>query len=416
MKQIWYYILAALFIVTSAIASATAQVRYVEHRLVVDIPFELSGGNESNIRHDIGAKELEQALRELALINADTTAVIKSIEFYGSVSPEGSYLTNLKLGKERIATAERIVRKNLHFADSVAVTYDNRLIPWEEILIPAITADTDIPYRSELLKLLCNTKKVNGKDPRRKLLIEAQGGKLYNVVSERYFKYMRKGGAIIIVDRPVDGDLVSLLDFNCGVAAPLFEDIRITEIKQEKEEVIEEKSPLGVTLKTNLLGWGLAISNVEAEFDLCKHLSLAVPVYYSALNYGKSTIKFRTLAFQPELRCWINKNNTGFFAGAHFGLGYYNIAVDGLLRYQDHNGTSPAIGGGISVGYRLPFSKKHNWNIEFIVGAGAYKLHYDTFYNVDNGRLVDTYKKTYIGIDNAAINISYRFAYQRRKR
>ena len=406
-----------MFIVTSAIASATAQVRYVEHRLIVDIPFELSGGTERTIRHDIGAKELKQALRELALINADTTAVIKSIEFYGSVSPEGSYQTNFNLGKARIATAERIVRQHLNFADSITITYDNRLIPWEEILIPAIKADKNVPYRKELLKLLYRSPKATGKDNRRQLLIEAMGGKLYKVVAERYFKFMRKGGAIIVVDRPIDGDIVSLKEiYNRGVVAPSIEDVQFTDVKPIQEQPAEPKSPLGVTLKTNLLGWGLAISNLEVEFDLCKHLSLALPFYYSALDYGKSTMKFRTLATQPELRYWINKNNTGFFAGAHFGLGYYNIATNGLLRYQDHNGTSPAIGGGISLGYRVPFSKKHNWHIEFIVGAGAYKLHYDTFYNVENGRLVDTHKKTYIGVDNAAINISYRFNYKRDKR
>ena len=53
-------------------------------------------------------------------------------------------------------------------------------------------------------------------------------------------------------------------------------------------------------------------------------------------NYFKETIKFRTLAIMPESRYWISENNDGFFAGAHFGLAYYNFAFNGKYRYQDH--------------------------------------------------------------------------------
>ena len=169
-------------------------------------------------------------------------------------------------------------------------------------------------------------------------------------------------------------------------------------------------------VKTNAIGWGLAISNVSAEVDLAKHWSFAVPVYYSALNYFTSTIKFRTLAVQPEFRYWFNENNQKFFIGAHFGYAQYNIAVDGDYRYQDHGGKSPALGGGLSVGYRMPISKNDKWHIEFTLGAGVYGLHYDKFYNVNNGKLIETYRKTYWGIDNAAVNISYRFDLKKRKK
>ncbi len=54
--------------------------------------------------------------------------------------------------------------------------------------------------------------------------------------------------------------------------------------------------------------------------------------------------------------------------------------------------------------------------MEFILGVGAYSLHYDKFYNIENGRLIGTYRTTYWGIDNAAINISYRFDLKQRER
>ena len=118
---------------------------------------------------------------------------------------------------------------------------------------------------------------------------------------------------------------------------------------------------------------------------------------------------------QPEFRYWLSEENDRFFAGAHFGYAQYNIATDGDYRYQDHDGKSPALGGGISVGYRMPISKNNRWNIEFSLGAGVYALHYDRYYNVNNGKFIDTNHKTYWGIDNAAVNISYRFDLKKRK-
>ncbi|MEE1308569.1 MAG: DUF3575 domain-containing protein, partial [Bacteroidaceae bacterium] len=101
-----------------------------------------------------------------------------------------------------------------------------------------------------------------------------------------------------------------------------------------------------------------------------------------------------------------------FFAGAHFGLTYYNFAFNGDYRYQDHGGTTPAIGGGLSVGYRMPISKDNRWRMEFSLGAGVYPLHYDVFHNTKktkDGLMTETIKKTYWGIDQAAISFLYTF-------
>lgn len=175
--------------------------------------------------------------------------------------------------------------------------------------------------------------------------------------------------------------------------------------------VPEEWTPR-VHLKTNAVGLGLAIANVGAEIDFAKHWSFALPICYSAWNYFRSTIKFRTFSIQPEFRYWLSQKNDGFFAGAHFGLTYYNFAFNGDYRYQDHDGTTPAIGGGLSVGYRMPISKNNRWRMEFTLGAGVYPLHYDVFHNTKktkDGLMTETIKKTYWGIDQAAISFMYTF-------
>ena len=165
-------------------------------------------------------------------------------------------------------------------------------------------------------------------------------------------------------------------------------------------------------LKTNAIGLGLGIANAAIEIDLFRHWSFTFPVFHSNWNYFKSTLKFRTNAVQPEFRYWLSEDNDGFFVGAHFGMAYYNFAFAGDYRYQDHNCKTPSIGGGLSVGYRLPVSRNNRWSVEFSLGAGAYSRHYDKFYNTPNtkdGLMVETVKTPYWGVDQAAVSIAYSF-------
>lgn len=171
-----------------------------------------------------------------------------------------------------------------------------------------------------------------------------------------------------------------------------------------------------VYLKTNAVGWGMLIPNISVEMNVCQHWSVAFPVYYSAINYFSSEVKFRTTCFQPEVRYWFSENNTGWFGGAHLGVAWFNYAKGGAWRYQDHNRHTPAMGGGISGGYRMPISKNQRWLMEFSLGTGIYKLHYDKFQNEPNGRLVETKKRTFFGIDQLSVSFAYRFDLKNKKK
>lgn len=179
-----------------------------------------------------------------------------------------------------------------------------------------------------------------------------------------------------------------------------------------REIPITEEWTRQLHLKTNAIGLGMAIANVAIEVDLAKHWSFSLPIYYSAWNYFRSPIKFRTLAVQPEFRYWFKPDNEGWFVGGHFGLAYYNIASNGDYRYQDHNRETPAIGGGIAAGYRTHISQDKRWKMEFTLGGGVYPLHYDKFHNTPNtteGLMIEDIKKTYWGIDQIAVTFSYAF-------
>ena len=250
-------------------------------------------------------------------------------------------------------------------------------------------------------------------------------GTTWNELNRRYFSQMRNAYAVFVTFKiEEDEHQTEEIGFTTDTL-----EVKLKEI-QPKEEPVQEDTvaviepvvepviePIAepvhlrnLYIKTNAIGLAAAIANAAVEIDIIPHLSFNLPVYYSAWDYFKSTIKLRTFHIQPEVRFWLRENNQGFFAGAHFGFGYYNLALDGDYRYQDHNRETPAIGGGLAVGYRMPISTNNRWHLEFSLGGGAYQVHYDTFHNTPDtkkGLKTGEVKKTYIGPDQAAVSITY---------
>lgn len=162
-------------------------------------------------------------------------------------------------------------------------------------------------------------------------------------------------------------------------------------------------------LKSNLPAWLMLWTNVGVELDVSRHWSVTLPVYYSGFNYFRHTLKWRTLTLQPEGRYWFRRSGTGPFVGAHFSVAWYNVAFEGRYRYQDHDRRTPALGGGLSLGWRFNISSNPRWQMEASIGGGVYRLDYDLFQNRYNGLLVGRRQRTFFGIDQAALSISYRF-------
>lgn len=170
-------------------------------------------------------------------------------------------------------------------------------------------------------------------------------------------------------------------------------------------------------VKTNLPAWGMLWTNVAVEADVHPHISVQLPVYYSGFNYFTGKVKFRTFTIQPEARYWFGEKDytRKAFVGVHFGLGWYNVAFGGDTRYQDHNRRTPAIGGGISGGYRFSFTADPRWKMEASLGLGCYRLDYDHLENRHNGPVKGRTRRTFFGIDQVALSVSYSFDMNSRK-
>ena len=349
---------------------------------------------------------------QIDLIHRDSTIHVEKLVFSGVSSPEGNYQVNKRLAGKRLKALEDFIRSHIKVSDRIHIERDDAYIRWE-YLIEEVENST-LPHKEEVLTILRGESKfipyINHTtiDSRIPALQKLDGGAVWRTLNSRYFSGMRNACAVIITRK--------------SEPQPAVEPEPEPVVEPEPEPVVEpepEPEPVPVVaapedprhwyLKSNAIGWGMLIANVAAEVDLADHWSFALPVYYSAMNYFTSTVKFRTLCFQPEVRYWFSDENNGWFGGAHFGLAWFNYAKGGDWHYQDHHKNTPMLGGGLSGGYRKAISRDGRWLLEFSLGYGAYRLHYDRFHNEPNGQLVDTHRRTFYGIDHAAVTIAYRF-------
>jgi hypothetical protein len=347
----------------------------------------------------------------------DSMVDVVSVAFYGACSPEGSVSFNHYLSSTRLSRLENYVRQRVNIPEDIIVRNDH-YIAWEEL--EKMVEESNIENKDEILAILRSENTSTGVqlDSRIRALKNMDNGKTWNMLLNRYFAHMRNAYMVIVTKK---SELAERLE---ELRTPM----PLTKLPSDQNVDIKPASiiPAAVAaatkqshymyVKTNIVGLALLNANVGIEFDLGNYLSFNLPVSYSAVNYFTPTIKFRNFSIQPELRVWPMKNNDGLFIGAHMGFAYYNFAFDGDWRYQDHDGKSPTLGGGLSLGYRLPISANKNWKLEFAVGAGFYPLHYDVFHNLKNvkeGVLYETRNGNYIGLDNVTIGISYRIPYKK---
>ena len=336
---------------------------------------------------------------------------IVDIDYHASASPEGPFNLNNKLATKRMEALSSVIHKALA-NDETAVDIANISEDWEG-LYKMVQADENVPYRDEVMIVIFDGGKTadDVSDKREKELKKLRGGKPYKYLLKNILPDLR--AVRVLIHTAVDHTMNPI---------PPVSPVQTSVMTSKTQQSIVASSPAPVapsfihqlTVKSNLIGWGIAMANVAVEYDFAPHFSVALPFYYSGgFDYFIPTIKFRGCVIQPEVRWypWLQDNvNGGFYLGAHLGLGWYNYALDGDFRIQDKDGDCPSYGGGLALGYTLQFKSNPRWGMEFAIGAGVYDSRYDLFYNEVNGPYYErNLRKTWFGIDNAAVSFTYKF-------
>lgn len=343
----------------------------------------------------------------LKAVRDDSLVSIVDVDFRGTASPDGTYEFNVWLSENRLRTFKELVRSYVDIPDSI-IRSNTSDIPWDEFRQKVV--ESDCPWRDEVLAVIDKGPSLvpfyGGRhiDPRLLTLKQMHHGQVWEYLKSPILRDLRYGYAVFTLSRrlstwPIKPEPAEI----AAVAEPSFHFRPLS---------FDTWAPR-IYVKTNLIGLAMLSANAAFEIDMARHWSFTLPVYYCAIDWFKHTIKFRNFTVQPEFRWWPrHASNDGFFLGAHFQLCYYNFAFDGEHRYQDYRGRTPAIGGGLALGYRKMFGHKKRWLVEFTAGAGVYPLDFSVFHNtpdVKDGQWIERRKKTYIGPDQIAITLGYSF-------
>ena len=347
--------------------------------------------------------------------NLQNVAKVSTVTFeiLGEASPEGPVKLNESLSNRRMHNTRNYLKRHITLP-SVEMHAGTTDEDWN-IVIEEIERDPAVPNKQQVLDIIRRHLGEESEQDNISPEIRAiDGGVAYEYINQNIFPRLRACRVTVVYD--------------LGVT--------LAELQEEEEEIFEileeefipmTKDTLSIAqmpyptpdkfmkIKTNGLAWGIGQMNIAAEFAFAEHFSVAVPFYYSGgFDYFKSTIKFRGIVVQPEFRYYFKPENEGFYAGAHMGVGWYNFALNGDYRIQDHNGSRPAWGGGLGFGYVMQFKKAPAWGLEFALGAGVYDAKYDTFYNEDNGPIAEQgVRKVFVGVDNAAVSVTYKFDFKK---
>ena len=347
-----------------------------------------------------------------SIMIADT---ITHVSVVGLASIDGPVALNNRLAKARAGAMTKWLQQTTSIPGDIIST-SSRGEDWQ-LFRDLVEKDSKIPARDEVMRILASKLSDTAKEGGIKGL---DNGRTWKYLAENIFPVMRCAEVTLDVKHrfiiPIPEDIIETEEVVEVEETPVEILSEVEEVVAETlMEVAPEEWRRRFYIKTDLPYWAMLWTNVAFEVDIASHWSFNLPVYYSAFNYFKHTLKFRVFGFQPGVRYWFKPNNMGAYLEAHYGMAWYDFAFDGKYRYQDYYRKTPLVGGGLAAGYRLPITKNGRWMMEFGGGVGVYRLHYNRFINEYNGKLVDSKKKTYFGLDNVNVSISYTFPIEKKK-
>ena len=354
---------------------------------------------------------LDEFMRRVSEMHADSTARLNSIDIVAYASPEGSFTLNRKLARKRAENISAYLRENMPFLSGSLFNVQPKGIDWNGLA--AMVEASDMRYRSEVLNILRNVPETtyrNGKlvDSRLKRLMDLRGGRPYNYMLTHFFPELRAAGAYVICD------FVRIAQ----PAIPINKPNEPNEANgaNEANEANEVDAAIPVAnelperdydrwaIKSNALYLAAGVTNIGGEYAFHPHWSVDLPLVYSPYTIARK-YRMRFLYIQPEARYWLDRPMKGHFFGVHLHAGVFNVSLDNKNRYQSEKGFH---GAGISYGYAMPLSRR--WSMELTVGVGYAFTRYCTYYNVPNGlRYEKDRPYNYWGLTKLGLNFVYRF-------
>lgn len=310
----------------------------------------------------------------------DSTFVVRSVEFRGNASPEGSFNVNRKLSAARMRALESYIRSRVEIPSGI-VKHTDMAVDWEYLL--SEIEKSEIYYKNEVVDIIRNTPvaamAADGVHSLRwQLLMQLKKGQVWADMDRRFFEPMRNAAAVVItykhcpaVVSPDKAEIPQLVvkDNIPPLSFPVVHGVAGD----------EDNSPFYMALKSNLLFDVCLVPNVGVEYYLGKGWSLGFDWMYAWWHSDKHHRYWRTYGGSMELRRWLQRSLkplTGHHAGIYVQGLTYDVEFGGTGNLSDFS-----YGVGLSYGYSLPVGRR--LNLDFTLGVGYFGGKYKVYDPID---------------------------------
>lgn len=401
-----YRTLLLVFVLLACTCTITAQ----EQKYTVKLYFR-QGDTKIDACYKTNAAELRKLDSLISVTKSDSILAIDKFEFRSGVSPEGGQDVNKRIVIERLAAIAQIVRQKIVLPDSVIDMQPNHT-DWT--LLRGLVAESDMPYRTEVLHILDNVperiydSKGNWIDGRRKRLMDLKGGIPYNYLFDHFFSMMRYAEStltlyfreptpeekkqMVVVEEPIKEE---------PVVKTVVDTVKVESIVPQ---IIKERKPFYMALSSNMLYDGLLVPNIGVELYLGKRWSLQGDWHYAWWWSDRVHNYWRVYGGGVELRKWFgSRAKDKPLQGHHLGVYGLIATYDFELGGRGYLGDKWSWSAGIGYGYSLPIAKRIN--LDFGVNVGYFTGEYKEYLPLD-GHYVwqSTKNRHYFGVTKVYVS------------
>lgn len=341
------------------------------------------------------------------IVTAEKSGCLDSVVVYGYASPDGPFLNNDRLSIQRCNSVAEYISRHAGISMKYIRTSPGG-VAWEG-LRALVTENTNTPSRDTVIRILdryipgaCTNRVMS--DRCMKSLIDIDNGHTYRWMVDNLFTELRFALAVYTYTH-ADPQPAPIDDSSCpektdetepdSVAVnPIPENIepapdpaissadaedRVDSIRSTETEV----SPMAyepfhrLAVKTNLLYDVALLPNLEVEWLINKHWSVALEGGVSCWRHVLKDKDYYLAMISPEVKRWIRPRAPwhGFYVGA--------FAVGGLYDFCEltHGYRGEGVAAGLSVGYMWPLSRC--LSLEAAIGGGYLYSRYKEYEVLD---------------------------------
>jgi len=325
---------------------------------------------------------------------------IEKIVVRAYTSPDGTAAANERLSAKRCKAMVDVLVSSTGL-DTSLLRAESCGIAWNELLY-AVEADTCVPHRADVLRVLRNIPAAD----RNEALKALHSGESYRWLYDNIFPELRNAVALsLYVRKPVAAQpaadaapsvaVSAATDTIAAVSPAVVAETPVEMPAQQSVPVIPAGEPAEepwhrLAIKSNLLYDAVLMPSLEVEYRFDDHWTVNAEGVVPWWHNDRKHKYFQIMLLSPEVRYWFKHYHDrpwhGLYAGILGGGGKYDLENGG----RGYKGTGWF--AGVSFGYMFPVSR--NLSFEAGIGVGYLNTRYEEYVPFEGHYVYQLTKRT----------------------